>query len=262
MKSKYFYSGVVVLGFILSYVVFWSVSSLYQGSGPEHLLFLSGGGMKAPVSEIAHGFEQETGIKVMTRYEGSASLRQYIARFQVGDVFLPGDKGNLDILSAKGLVEAEFFMAYHRVALFVAPHMKGKINSLDDLAADGVRLVMSNPELASLGRLVMEQIIAKHPRGEDILKNIVVYGSSSQDVLDIYRSGGIDAIIEWDVLAQTLEGEGLTLVPLAGSYEIKDRLVVGLLTTSGNQVAARRFYEYLSGEGRRIFKAHGYDTEE
>ena len=101
MKSKYFYSGVVVLGFILSYVVFWSVSSLYQGSGPEHLLFLSGGGMKAPVSEIAHGFEQETGIKVMTRYEGSASLRQYIARFQVGDVFLPGDKGNLDILSAK-----------------------------------------------------------------------------------------------------------------------------------------------------------------
>ncbi|MFC1523230.1 substrate-binding domain-containing protein [Thermodesulfobacteriota bacterium] len=227
--------------------------------GGAEPIFLSGAGMKAPVMEIVADFEQETGIAVQTHFEGSSILRNYISDFQTGDVFLPGDVKNLDLLEKQGLVKEKHFLAWHVVAILVSPQMKDRIKSLDDLAVKGVRLAISNPRLASLGRIVMSEIIKKHPRGEDILRNVVVYGSSSQDVLRLYRAGGIDAIIEWDVMAATREGADLVVVPLEKPYAIQDQLFAGLLTTANDQETAQRFYSYLIQEGREVFRKHGYD---
>lgn len=240
-------------------VVFLTTASCRKKE--QTLLFLSGAGMKSPVIEIAGNFERETGIKVQTQFDGSAILSDYILNFRTGDVFLPGDKKNLDNLAEKGLVEKSAFIAWHEVAILVAPEAKDRIKSLDDLAGEGVRLVISNPELASLGRIVTRDIIQKHPRGNDILKNVTVYGSSSQDVLKLYREGGVDAIIEWDVMAATPEGEGLVVVPLEEPYQVKDELHAGLLTTTDDPTLAGRFYDYLVTEGREIFKKHGYNIE-
>lgn len=226
------------------------------------VVFLSGAGMKAPVTEIAANFEQETGIKVQTHFEGSSILRDYILKFNTGDIFLPGDKKNLNVLAEKGLVKEESFLAWHVVAILVSPEMADRIKGLDDLADEGLRLAMSNPRLASLGKIVMNRIINQHPRGAEILKNVVVYGSSSQDVLSLYSEGDIDAVIEWDVMAGTPEGEGLIVVPIQEPYQVKDELRAGLLSTAKDPEAARRFYTYLVSTGREVFRKHGYDTEQ
>lgn len=223
------------------------------------LLFLSGAGMKVPVNEIAANFEKETGIKVQTQFDGSSILRDYILNFKSGDIFLPGDKKNLDVLTEEGLVKESSFLAWHIVAILVSPEAKGRIRGVDDLAKEGVRLVISNPKLASLGRIVMENIIKKHPRGDDILRNVVVYGSSSQDVLKLYRQGGVDAIIEWDVMAATPEGKGLVVVPLEEPYQVKDELFAGLLNTADDPVLAKKFYDYLVTKGKDVFRKHGYN---
>lgn len=231
------------------------------GRQEQSLLFLSGAGMKAPVNEIAADFTRETGVRVQTHFEGSAILRDYILNFNSGDIFLPGDQKNLDLLAAKGLVAEKAFLAWHIVAILVAPEASSRIKGLADLAEPGVRLAMSNPELASLGRIVTKNLLEKHPRGAAILKNVVVYGSSSQDVLNLYRKGGIDAIIEWDVMAATPEGQGLVVVPLEEPYQVKDELVAGLLTTAGDPILAKRFYDYLVSSGKEVFRKHGYRTD-
>jgi len=223
---------------------------------------LSGAGMKAPVIEIAAAFEQETGIKVQTQFEGSSILRDYILDFHTGDIFLPGDKKNLDILAEKGLVKESSFIAWHRVAILVDPRQIDRIKGLDDLAGKNIRLAMSNPRLASLGRIVMKNIIEKHPKGQEILKNVVVYGSSSQDVLRIYRESNIDAVIEWDVMAATPAGQGLVVVPLQAPYQVNDKLYAGLLTTAGSSLLAEKLYSYVITEGREVFRKHGYDINE
>lgn len=227
----------------------------------QSLIFLSGAGMKVPVTEIAENFERETGIRVQTHFEGSSILRDYIINFKTGDIFLPGDKKNLDVLSEKGLVADSSFMAWHVAAILVSPEAGERIKGLDDLAGEGIRLAISNPRLASLGRIVMQQIIERHPRGRDILKNVVVYGSSSQDVLRLYREGGIDAIIEWDVMAVTPEGEGLVVIPLEDPYQVNDELSAGLLTTAEDSKLARQFYLYLTTRGKDVFRKHGYDID-
>ena len=255
MKSYQYYMIAVVL-----IAVVFGLFKLADHKKPT-VLFLSGAGMKAPVNEIAADFERQTGIKVQTQFGGSSILRDYILNFNAGDIFLPGDKKNLDVLSEKGLVADSAFIAWHVVAILVSPEAKGRISGLDDLAKPGIRIVMSNPKLASLGRIVRQNIIEKHPRGDDILKNVVVYGSSTQDVLKLYRKGGIDAIIEWDVMAATPEGQGLIVVPLKKPYQVRDELVAGLLTHAHNPKAARKFYDYLITRGKEVFRKHGYNID-
>jgi len=239
------------------------IISCSPGNGNKpHLVFLSGAGMKAPVNEIARDYTAKTGVKIETYFEGSAILRDYIINFKTGDVFLPGDQKNIAILEQKGLVVETSFMAWHTVAILVSPEMTGKIHGLEDLGQNGLRLAISNPRLASLGRLVMEKIIARHPMGQAILENVVVYGSSSQDILSIYQKNDIDAIIEWDVMAATPEGKGLTVIPLDEKYAIKDKLIAGLLTTSKHPKEAGLFFQYLKTEGKKIFLKHGYDINE
>ena len=226
-----------------------------------YLLFLSGAGMKAPVTEIANNFEKKTGIKIYTFFDGSAVLRDYIINFRGGDLFLSGDEKNFNAVVEKRFVEDSSFVAWHIVAILVSPRYKEEIKGLDDLAKKGVRLAISNPRMASLGRLVMEQIIKRHPKGKEILNNVVVYGSSTDDILKLYRQGNIDAIIEWDVMADTPEGKGLSIVEIEDQYKIKDPLKIGLLKTSKNPKAARKFYDYFTTKGIDVFRKHGYEVE-
>ena len=226
------------------------------------LLFLCGAGMKSPVLEIARNFEKETGAKVQTFFDGSSILREYISSYKAGDLYLPGDKNNLDILDEKGLVAESSFLAWHIVAMLVSPDFKDTIKKLDDLTAEGLRLAMSNPRQASLGRLVMNRIIYRHPAGRAISENIGVYGSSSQDVLKLYREGHADVLFEWDVMAASPEGQGLIVVPIEEPYRIKEPLYAGVLKTSKNPALARQFYNYLITEGREVFRQYGYNIEE
>lgn len=256
MRSYHYYLFAIII--IVSTVAFFSLTIRNNTT----LLFLAGAGMKVPVNEIAANFEEETGIKVQTQFEGSSILRDYITDFNTGDIFLPGDKKNIDILSEKGLVGESSFIAWHVVAILVSPEAKERIKGLDDLAKQGVRIAMSNPKMASLGRIVTNNIIKQHPKGEGILKNIVVYGSSSQDVLKLYREGGIDVIIEWDVMAATPEGKGLSVIPLEKPYQVKDELFAGLLTSARNPKKAKQFYDYLVSKGKDVFRKHGYNTDQ
>ncbi len=252
----------IILSLFIALVIVLTAFFLWPARQETSLIFFSGAGMKGPVDEIAQNYEQETGIRVQTHFEGSSVLREHIIKFKTGDIFLPGDKKNLDKLSDKNLVSESTFIAWHVVAILVSPQFKDRIHDLNDLAQKGVRLAFSNPRQASLGRIVMKNIINKHPKGQDILANVVMYGSSSQDVLKIYRAGGIDAIIEWDVMASTPEGKGLVVVPLKEPYQVKDKLYAGLLTTARDQKQAKKFYKYLSSKGKQVFRKYGYNTEE
>ncbi len=251
---------VIALLVIVSAAVFF-----YQRKKEERfIVFFSGAGMKVPVSEIVNDFTDKTGISVDVHFEGSAILRQHIETYGGVDLFMSGDKKNMDDLAEKGFVKELTFIAWHIPSILIPPENGGKIKGLNDLAREGVRIVMSNPKQASLGRLVND-MLRRHPKGRDILNNVVVYGSDSQDDLrlfrDLYKKGEADAVIEWDVMADEPEGKGLIVVPFEKEYEIKDPLTLALLKASGNPEISKKFYEYFRTEGTKAFKKHGYTTE-
>lgn len=258
-KSRLLITFIVLL-FIVSASIFF-----YQGKERERfIVFFSGAGMKIPVSEIVKDFTDKTGIKVDVHFEGSAILRQHIETYGGIDLFMSGDKKNMDILAEKGFVKESTFIAWHIPSILIQPETSGKIKGLNDLAMEGVRIVMSNPQQASLGRLVND-MLRRHPNGRDILNNVVVYGADSQDDLrlfrDLHKKGEADAVIEWDVMTHVPEGEGLIVVPFEKEYEIKDLLALALLKTSRNPEISKKFYKYFKTEGIKTFKKHGYVIE-
>lgn len=220
--------------------------------------------MKIPVNEIVTDFTDSTGIHVDVHFEGSAVLRQYIETYGDADLFMSGDRENIDGLIKTGLVKESTFIAWHIPSILIPPENREKIKGLEDLAKKGVRFVMSNPEQASLGMMV-DDMIRRHPRGKEILRNVAVYGSSTQDDLrlfwDLYKKGEADAVLEWDVMVHVAEGKGLLVVPFEREYEIRDALKLALLKTSKNPAGAKRFYDYFRTEGIKVFKKHGYTTE-
>ena len=230
----------------------------------EFIVFFSGAGMKIPVNEIAAGFTDSTGIRVDVHFEGSSVLRQYIETSGDADLFMSGDKENIDSLIGTGLVKESAFIAWHIPSILIPPEKKEQIKGLDDLAKKGVRFVMSNPKQASLGKMV-DELIRRHPKGKEISRNVAVYGSSTQDDLklfwDLYKKGEADAVVEWDVMVHVAEGKGLLVVPFEKEYEIKDALMLARLKTSKNPAVAKRFYDYFRTEGIKVFKKHGYTTE-
>lgn len=258
ITKKYLALIVIIIPIILLSVFF-----LYRKD--RHLIiFFSGAGMKVPVSEIVKDFTDQTGIKVDVHFEGSAILVQHIKTYGDADLFMSGDKKNMDILIKDGFVKENTFIAWHIPSILIPPENKGRIKGLNDLAGKGVRFVMSNPVQASLGRLVNDMLL-RHPKGKDILNNVAVYGSDSQDDLrlfwDLYGKGRVDAVIEWDVMTHVPEGERLLIIPFEKEYEIKDPLLLALLKTSKNPKISKRFYDYFKTEGIKIFKKHGYNTE-
>lgn len=250
---------------IISLLILLAAFFLLSNKKDNHfIVLLSGAGMKIPVNEIAAGFADATGIHVDVHFEGSSVLRQYIETYGDADLFLSGDKENMDTLVKNGLAKESAFVAWHIPSILIPPKNKEKIKGLDDLAKKGVRFVMSNPKQASLGMMV-DEVIRRHPKGKEISRNVAVYGSSTQDDLrlfwDLYKEGGADAVLEWDVMVHVPEGKGLLVVPFEKEYEIKDALMIALLKTSKNPFGAKLFYDYFRTEGIKVFKKHGYNTE-
>jgi molybdate transport system substrate-binding protein len=245
-------------------IVFAAIFFYQRNKEERFIVFFSGEGMKVPVSEIVNDFTDKTGLRVDVHFDGSAILRQHIETYGGVDLFMSGDKKNMDALAEKGFVKELTFIAWHIPSILVPPENSEKIKGLNDLAKEGVRIVMSNPQQASLGRLVND-MLRRHPKGGDILNNVVVYGSDSQDDLrlfrDLYEKGEADAVIEWDVMVYGPEGKGLIVVPFEKEYEIKDPLTLALLKTSGDPKISRKFYEYFRTEGIKAFKKHGYTIE-
>jgi len=259
LKKSHLLIVVILLAVVFAAVFF------YQGNKKESfIVFFSGSGMKIPVSAIVNDFTEKTGTMVDVHFEGSAILRQSIETYGNVDVFMSGDRKNMDILMEKGFVKEAMFVAWHIPFILIPPENRGKIKGLTDLSKEGIRFVMANPAHAASGRMAAEAI-SRHPKATEILKNVVVYGSSTADALrlfwDLHREGKADAVIEWDVMTHVPEGKGLIAVPFEKEYTIKDSIMLALLKNSRNPEIAKKFYDYFRTEGIKVFKKHGYNTE-
>jgi len=251
---------------IAAFLLAAAVISLYTCKGGEsrYIVFFSGSGMKIPVSEIVRDFSGKTGIAVDVHFEGSAVLRRHIETFGDADLFMSGDRKNVELLVEKGLVKEHTFIAWHIPVILLPPENRDMIKGLNDLAKKGVRFVMANPAHAASGRLVHD-MLQRHPKGKEILNNVVVYGSSTADALRLFRElrekGEVDAVVEWDIMVHAPEGSGLIAVPFEREYEIKDPLMLAILKAADKSSNAGKFYDYFRTKGIDIFKKHGYNTE-
>ena len=229
---------------------------------PARLTMYTAAGLRGPAEAIAARYEQEYGIGVDLQFGGSNTLlnQLQVNKFETADLFLAADDYYTAKAVADGLAVEVFPVARQRPVIAVRSDSALQIESIQDLLDPAIKISMTDPEQAAIGRAVKQVLesvavdggtlwsqLAEHVTQSGVFKPTVI------DVATDVKLGAVDAGIVWD---STVAAEGfresLRAISLP-EFESADEMVsLAVLKTSLQPTAALRFARYLSAGDRGL----------
>ena len=227
----------------------------------ESLVVYCAAGLKGPVAEIAHQYEEKFGVQVQLQYGGSQTLVANIELSGQGDLYLPADESYIDMARDKDLLAEVIPVARMHPVLAVAKGNPKEIKSLEGLLDSELRIAQANPDAAAVGKLTREAL-RKSGHWDRLQERTLVFKPTVNDVAGDVKVGTVDAGFVWDALVRQMTG--LEIVPLAELEEAQANICAAVLRTSRQPTAALRFARYLaaSDQGLPIFDRHGFEPVE
>ncbi|WP_314506797.1 molybdate ABC transporter substrate-binding protein [uncultured Microbacterium sp.] len=210
--------------------------------------------LRAAFAEIAEQFEAvNPGTTVQLNYGGSADLATQIIEGAPADVFASADEKNMAKVVGEGLVEGESVdFATNTLEIAVPPDNPAGIQTLTDLAAPGVAVVVCAPEVPCGAAIVAAA------QAGGVTLTPVSEESSVTDVLGKVTSGQADAGLVYvtDVKAA---GPAVQGVPFPESTAAVTTYPVAALTGAGAPETAAAFVAFVTGDaGRAVLDAAGF----
>ena len=230
------------------------------GERSDELFMYCAAGMRQPVEEIAAMYQREYNVRVRLQYGGSNTLLSQIEVSRVGDLYLAADMSYLELAAADGLVAEIVPIATMSAVICVPQGNPQKLQSLDNLLRDDVRVALGNPDQAAIGKTVRQalQRLGKWEALESHVRETGVFKPTVNDVANDIKLGSIDAGVLWDsVAAQYPEIEVIDdRAQSLGSVEV----AIGILTSCERPSEALHFARYLtaSDRGLPVFERMGY----
>jgi molybdate transport system substrate-binding protein len=196
---------------------------------------------------------QELAPEVTFNFAGSDELATQIREGASADVYAAAGPRYPEELAAQGFLEAPQIFATNRLVVAVPADNPAGIESVDDLAADGVRVVIGaeGVPVGDYTRSVLETMGA-----EDVLANVVSNEEDVKGVVGKVVSGDADAGFVYVTDAAAAGGD-LRAIELPAQPLIE--YPIGIVTASQNYEAAENFVELVLGEeGRQALKDAGF----
>jgi len=251
------FGSVVALGALIAILAWKPVAPTHR---VEHapLFIYCGAGIRAPLEVAAKAYEQDSGVRIHFQYGPSQTLVAQAEVSRTGDLLLPGDDTFMVLAQQKGLIEESVPLARMRPIVAVPQGNPLHLRGLDDLLQPNVRLAIPAPEAAAAGRLVQEAL-QKSGDWERVQAHTAVVKGTVSEVANDLLVGSADAGFIWDVqLVQYPNLEAVPIMQLDGTWAT---VSVGVLNSSPDPSAARRFMRYLAAKDQslRFFQEHGFE---
>lgn len=215
-----------------------------------------GDGMIEPMNAIKEAYESlNPNVTINYHFAGSATLEETMRSLERGDVYMPGASTFIDSLNGDDLIVASYPVAYHIPAIIVR---EGDtiVTSWDDLANNGVRLAVANPELSSGGKAA-DSIISKSPLNDQIRANITVLGADVRSVIQLLVNNEVDAVISWR--SDVKMAPGLVAIEIPEDIIVKNEIWIAVTTYTTAESEALKFAEFVAGDtGRNLFEEKGF----
>jgi molybdate transport system substrate-binding protein len=240
----------LIIGLILA------ASLVISGCAAEDsLLVYCGAGMREPMEEIADLFFEEEGIEIQYTFGGSAQLLSQIELYQTGDLYMPGARSYIETAIKKGLADETRDVVYHVPCIITPKGNPAGVESLEDLAEPGVRVILGDPAGPAIGK-DSKSILDSLGIWEEVKKNVVAFSGTVNELLVYISLGQADAAVVWEDLYDPetmdeveipLEMNGIKVVP------------IGTLVFSEDEETAEKFMNFVaSEEGKAVFADHGF----
>jgi ABC-type molybdate transport system substrate-binding protein len=164
LSNPFFVTGTSLAVLAGLALLLWAPWSQTSAGTTQPLRFYCAAGMTKPVEEVIRQYGEEYGVPVEATYDGSGKLLATIAvSGGQGDLYLSADSSHMRKARQDGLVAETIPVAVIRPVLVVHPEtqkalrQQGKpVTGLADLERDDLKVVIANPEAASIGQLTRE----------------------------------------------------------------------------------------------------------
>jgi molybdate transport system substrate-binding protein len=187
---------------------------------------------------------QEIAPDVTFNFAGSDELATQIREGAPADVYAAASPRYPDELLEEGLIGEPQIFATNRLVLIVPADNPAGIQSVDDLTADGVKLVVGaeGVPIGDYTRTVLESLGAT-----DVLENVVSNEEDVKGVVGKITSGAADAGFVY-VTDATAAGDDVEAIELPEDAQAVVRYPIAVVFASENQDAAAAFVRLVLGE--------------
>lgn len=223
---------------------------------PVTLEVYAGISAKSAMLALKDSYEkQHPNVTVNFNFAASKTLEATMRALQQGDLYIVPSV-DIEKMAQDGLIIESHPLASLTPALIVRKDSK-VVTSWNDLAKDGVRLAIINPDLGTAGSIA-DKVIESSPAKDAIHSNITVFSTNINEMIQLLMDGKVDAFINWDVVAQT--NPDLMAIEIPADINQKLEMWVAIPTYTSSRDDAAGFLEFIQGdEGQQAFKDAGFE---
>ncbi len=227
----------------------------------ESLQIAAASNLTLAFKEIAHLFEEETGINITYSFGSTGQLAEQIENGAPFDIFVAANPLFLKDLQEKEAIisESTIDFAYGKIGIATATSGNFSITDLEDLLDPSIKkIAIANPAHAPFGTAAEQAL-----KNTGLLERIdekLVYARNIADTLSYLESGNVEAAI----ISESLYQEGDVEFQLIDStlYEPIEQ-TAAIVTQSEKQELASSFLSFLEGSiGKEVLKSYGFDIPE
>ena len=233
-------------------------------SKPRALTVFAAASLTDAFTEIGKNFEsQNPNVTVTFNFAGSQALRTQIEEGAPADVFASASAKEMDALIAGSFAAKESSQIFlsNKLAVIVPADNPAGIDSLDDLANSGVKIVLAAEEVpvGNYSRQAFELMNASF--GADFKNNVLANVVSNEDnvkqVVAKVQLGEADAGIVY--MSDAVVAPELETIQIPDEMNVIAKYPIAPLVESDNIELARAFVAYvLSDEGQAILRKWGF----
>lgn len=210
-----------------------------------------GAGMTDPFTEIAQGFEDQSGCTMNVTYANAAQIRTQINQSRSGDLWIAGSTEEAQGISE--LIAHSTDLVKHVPVLAVPEKNPMEISSLSDLTAVK-SLLIGDPESTPIGKIARSALTEAGIW--ESLQDRITTTTTAPQIASALAKGQGDAGIVWK---ENLV-EGTTAVASSEMAPFTKTIPAIELSCTGDQEALTAFVSHLGGEqARSIWTSHGYE---
>ena len=235
-------------------------------SSSKRILIFAGSASKPATEEIARLFQDKSGIPVDITFGGSGFVLSQMELAKRGDLYFPGSSDFMEIAKKKGGVfpETEKIVVYLVSSINVQKGNPKKIYRLKDLAREGIRVAIANPETVCVGTYAVE-IIEKNltpSEKERFKKNLVNYTESCEKTANVISLKAVDAVLGWRVFQYWDPDRIETIYLKPEEISRIGYIPIAISKFTQNKSLSQEFIDFLlSPTGKATFRKYHYLME-
>ncbi len=217
----------------------------------------SSGAVAPPVKKCAEEFKAKYGIDFEFTVGKAEKLISEITALKEGDVLTCGAEFIFDEAQVKGLIfgETRRSAGYRRSAILVSKGNPKGIESISDLATEGIRVGIS---IGGCLLGVWDEVTSKAGLIDKIRKNITEFADGCGAVVALINQKKVDAVIGWDAF-QKLWPATLDIIDLPRELQVFRSTGIAVIQFTKHKETATQFINYATSEkGRKIFRLYGW----